>query len=328
MLLDAADPALKVNAVRFTFTLRQDPRAFFEAFYTEIEGTLASAATVPQKMQRLGAQGAYLFEQLPPGARDVVWRLRSQIRSVHIQSQEPWVPWELMKLWGDDETGSAVEAGFLCEEYDVTRWVPGLPYRHDLTMTEVGVVIPDDSALPASVAERDTILALRTPKRQITRIKAEEVAVRKALARGTLDIIHFTGHGVAGSADPDRAEIRLEAGSRLSPADLTGVAVNLGRRSPIVFLNACEIGRSGMGLTQPGGWPRAFLAAGAGAFVAPFWKIADGSAANFAGTFYGCLIGGASVGAAVRTSRLAVQAASDPTWLAYSVYAHCDARLS
>jgi hypothetical protein len=40
------------------------------------------------------------------------------------------------------------------------------------------------------------------------------------------------------------------------------------------------------------------------------------------------LLRGASVGAAARAARLSIKAASDPTWLAYSVYAHCDARLT
>jgi len=51
--------------------------------------------------------------------------VRSRIRSVHIQSQEPWVPWELLKPSGDDGTGNVAEAGFLCEDYEVTRWVLG-----------------------------------------------------------------------------------------------------------------------------------------------------------------------------------------------------------
>ncbi len=43
-----------------------------------------------------------------------------------------------------------------------------------------------------------------------------------------------------------------------------------------------------------------------------FWKVADASAATFAASFYEELIGGASVGAAARAARLAIQAASDP----------------
>jgi CHAT domain-containing protein len=229
---------------------------------------------------------------------------------------------------GDDGSGMVVEAGFLCEDYEVTRWALGLGYHHDLTMTNVAVVTPPDSGLPASVPEKNQMMALATDKRKVTPVEPEEVALRNALGAGVFDVIHFTGHGVAGEASADRAEIRLQGGSRLRPEDLGGVVGNLRRQTPIVFLNACEIGRGGMGLTQPGGWPRGFLAAGAGAFIGPFWKVSDASAAVFAASFYEKLIGGASVGAAARAARQEIRAASDPTWLAYSVYAHCDARLA
>jgi hypothetical protein len=63
-------------------------------------------------------------------------------------------------------------------------------------------------------------------------------------------------------------------------------------------------------------------------FVGPYWKINDGSAAQFAGTFYQALLNGSTVGAAAREARTSINAASDPTWLAYSVYAHFGARLT
>jgi hypothetical protein len=329
MYVTATDPDLQLNFNSFSFSLQQDPRTFFDAFYTDIEAILTSGATPQQKIQRLGAKGTYLFEQLlSPQARATFWAVRSRIRSVHIQSQEPWVPWELLKPSGDDGTGNVAEAGFLCEDYEVTRWVPGVAHRHDLTMTNVGVVAPPDSGLPAAIPERDQVMRLASQTRQVTAIQPEEVALRQALAGGGLDVIHFTGHGVASATSADRSEIRLQSGSRLRPEDLSGVVANLGKRSPIVFLNACEIGRAGMGLTRPGGWPRGFLAVGAGAFIGPFWKVADASAATFAAEFYDKLIAGKSVGAAARDARMAIQVASDPSWLAYSIYAHCDARLT
>ena len=329
MYLTATDPSLQLNMSAFDFSLQQDPRAFFNQFYLDIEAILTSAATPQQKLQRLGTKGTYLFEQLlSPQARAAFWAVRKRIRSVHVQSQEPWVPWELLKPSGDDGTGNIVEAGFLCEDYDVTRWVMGLGYHPALTMTNVGVVTPADSGLTAAIPERDQLMTLASQERQVTAIEPEEVALRKALAGGRFDVIHFTGHGAADPADADRSEIRLQAGSRLRPEDLTGVVANLGKRTPIVFLNGCEIGRAGMGLTGPGGWPRGFLGVGAGAFIGPFWKVADANAATFAAEFYANLIEGKSVGAAARDARLAIQVASDPTWLAFSVYAHCDARLT
>src|SRR5262249_37321871 len=163
---------------------------------------------------------------------------RPRIHSIHVQSEEPWVPWELIKLSGEDGAGMIVEGGFLCEEFEVTRWVPGLAYQQDLTLNDIGVVTPSDSGLPAAGPERDALLGLAAPQRRVTLIDAEEGALRKALAGGTLDAIHFTGHGLATALSADRAEIRLEQSSYLRPEDLTGVVSNLGRKHPLVFLNA------------------------------------------------------------------------------------------
>jgi hypothetical protein len=329
MRLSASDPALGLNLKPFgPFGLAQDPRSFFNDFYGDIEGILTSAANPREKMQRLESKGDYLFDQLvPPDARTLLWKLRSRIRSIHVQSEEPWIPWELIRLSGTDDTGAISAGGFITEEFEVTRWVPGLAYQCDLTFNEVGVVTPSDSGLPAALPERSAMLALAAPGRRVTPIDADEITLRQALASGTLDAIHFTGHGSATVTSADRAEIQLAQGSRLRPEDLVGEVGNLRRKHPLVFLNACEIGRAGMGLARPGGWPRGFLNAGAAAFIGPFWKVIDGSAARFAGAFYEGLLGGASVGKAALEARKQIQAASDPTWLAYSVYAHCDARM-
>ena len=57
------------------------------------------------------------------------------------------------------------------------------------------------------------------------------------------------------------------------------------------------------------------------------WSVTDANALTFAETFYGELLGGATVAEAVRSGRQAARAAGDPTWLAYSVYAHPNARV-
>jgi hypothetical protein len=325
--LTAADLDQGLNLAPFgPFELQPEPKQFFQDFYGDIQQILVADATAKQKLYRLASKGNYLFDRLlPPPARAHLWKLRGRIRSVHIQSEEPWIPWELLKLSGDDGAGAIAEGGFLCEEFEVTRWIPGLPYRADLALANIGVVAPADAGLAAAPAERQALLALQTPTRQVTEIEAEEVALRDALKSGAYDGLHFTGHGLAAADNADRAEIRLEEGSRLRPEDLTGVVANLGRGRPLVFLNACQIGRAGMGLTGPGGWPRGFLGAGAGAFVGPYWNVIDASAAVFAREFYRGLLAGATVGKAALDARLQIKAASDPTWLAYSVYSHASA---
>ncbi len=73
----------------------------------------------------------------------------------------------------------------------------------------------------------------------------------------------------------NRSAISLENQETLTSEDLSGRVNNLGRAKPVVFFNACQIGRSAMSLTDIGGWARQFLHAGAGAFIGAYWSIYD-----------------------------------------------------
>ncbi len=75
---------------------------------------------------------------------------------------------------------------------------------------------------------------------------------------------------------------------------------NLGKATPLVFLNSCQIGAGGIALTDIGGWARQFLAAGAGAFIGAQWDISDHTAFSFATDCMTCYVPGRPVGEAVR----------------------------
>ena len=62
----------------------------------------------------------------------------------------------------------------------------------------------------------------------------------------------------------------LEGGDLLTPEDITGVVRNLGLARPLVFLNACQVGRSAMSLTNIGGWAAQFLRANASVFIGSY----------------------------------------------------------
>jgi len=50
----------------------------------------------------------------------------------------------------------------------------------------------------------------------------------------------------------------------------------------VVFINACQVGRSGMAMTGIGGWANRFVQAGAGAFIGAYWSVIDEPAFDFA----------------------------------------------
>ena len=77
----------------------------------------------------------------------------------------------------------------------------------------------------------------------------------------------------------------------------------------------------------PRGWANASISAGDGIFIGPLWEVRDDSALQFARFFYEALLENETVVRGARQARLAARAAGDPTWLAYSIYAHPNARV-
>jgi hypothetical protein len=322
-LLRLTAPELDLNLKPFgPLKLRAAPEQFFDEFFSDIEGLPSDGADAQATARaKLEAKGAYLFDTLfPDDLKEVLWAARKRITSVIVQSEEPWIPWELCRLHGTDGDGRTVDGPFLAEAYTITRWMPGIPLKRKLSLKEIALVVPDDSGLPLAGSERDYLLSLASAGRRVTRIPATYADVHAALAAGQYDGWHFTGHGAARTNSSDRASIYLQAEQVLTPLDLSGTAANLGLSSPVVFLNACQVGRGGMSLTGIGGWARRFLEAGAGAFIGTYWSVYDTAAYEFAKAVYGELLKGTSIGKSVVSARLAIRDQGDPTWMAYTVF--------
>ncbi len=93
------------------------------------------------------------------------------------------------------------------------------------------------------------------------------------LGRGPVSLLHFIAHG---QADADEDRILLDRDHPLTSQRLLGMTgVRTGCRSgrPLVFLNACEVGRPIGGLTGAGGFARAFATLGMTAMIAPLWSV-------------------------------------------------------
>jgi len=321
--LTAQDPALELNLKPFgPIRLKVDALQYFQDFFQEIETIpVMSSREKAMAEQRLAAKGTSLFASLlPVDLQLLLWSLRSRIQSVQVQSEEPWIPWELCKLYGE-ENGRVVEGPFLCEGFAITRWLPGIALKPSLKLKNLALVVPADSGLAFAASERDYILSLANGGRQVRHISATFLDVREVLASGVYDGWHFSGHGGFRGPEPNRSAIYLENLETLTPEDLSGLVSNLGIAKPVIFFNACQIGRSAMSLTDIGGWARQFLHAGAGAFVGAYWSIYDQPAYDFAQELYSRLLSGMPIGRAVQEARTVIKPAGDPTWLAYTVFA-------
>jgi hypothetical protein len=319
-MLSAIDPSLNLNFTGYgPIMLKLDPTQYFMDFFQDIEDMPLETATDRDKAKKhLNAKGAHLFRTIIPNdLQEMLWSLRSKIKYVHIQSQEPWIPWELCKLLGR-ENGKIVEGAFLCEQFAVTRWLMGSPRKVSLKLRNVGLVVPSDSNLPAAEAEKKYVISLAGKGRVIKEINASAGILTKAFATGEYDAWHFTGHGRFESKDPNRSAIMLEHGDALIPEDLSGEPENLGLKEPLIFLNACQVGQSGMSLTGIGGWAAKFLSCGAAAFIGAHWSVYDKEAHIFAKAFYDQLLSGKTIAEAVQLARTKTEY---PTGLAYTVFA-------
>ncbi|VTR92024.1 Uncharacterized protein OS=Burkholderia sp. SJ98 GN=BURK_019890 PE=4 SV=1: CHAT [Gemmata massiliana] len=313
----STDPNVGLVTKRFAAPpFQQDPQAYFRGWYAKLDQRIRTTENLEEE---LGAYGADLFKSLfPDDLRALLWSLRDRIKTVQVVSEESWVPWELVQLSGPGDSGRVVDGPFLCRAFRMTRWVPDVDRRAKLTFRRVAVVAPDGSDLVHAPAERDHVLGLAVPdRRTVTRVPAERYALLAELRRGEYDGWHFVGHAKFEPADVSDSRLELEGKASLCAIDVAGAVANCGAPAPLVFLNGCQTGQAGAGLTGAGGWARRFIDAGAAVFVGTLWSVRDESAAKFAKAFYNGLLGGKRLADAVHDAR----AEAGTTGLAYTVFA-------
>jgi len=295
-------------------------------------------------------------------------RFRKSVKTIQIISDEPWIPWELIKPYDDEDQADLVNDDFLALKFDLARWfTPATPPVATIQINSLACIAPSDSGLPAAQQELDLLQQLATERQlqDYTPTTPDKSTVEALLSSGeAIRLWHFACHGDFDAAAPGQSPLFLQGAAtapttargserlvklsgttgatathtpnrqhQLRPDDLVGpVQTRLKRDRPFVFLNACRVGSGGMGLTGVGGWAKVLVAdCGVGALLAPLWTINDDHAKAFAELFYQALQGDdITVAAATRTARKALRDRypNDPLWLAYSLYAHPNARVS
>ena len=295
------------------------------------------ASSPDEVMRELVKIGRRLYRDLfPPELRREYRRWRGQVRTLQIISDEPWLPWELIKPYDSEDRQNIVDDDFLCLQYEFTRWfTPAEPPAQAFRITSLACPAPTDSGLPAALAEQAMVRALAAGRHwvDLTPATSTKAAVEDLLnAEQPIQLWHFACHGNFARADPNHAPLLLQNNTALLPNDLVGPAqTRLQSDRPLVFLNACRVGSGGLALTGLGGWAKVLIGdCGIGALLAPMWTVDDQLASQFATVFYATLLEPDKTFAqAARAARLAVRTAApnNPIWLAYSIYAHPNARL-
>jgi hypothetical protein len=282
-----------------------------------------------ERLLNLKGAGRQLWDAVPRTLQDAFWALvdLDKLDTIRIASEEPYIPWELMIPRRGQKTRPP-----LGSEYVIGRWFPrnfdappqALALSTSLVVAPAYGPPPEPPALEFAGAEEQLVLATVAGE-SVT--PATSAAVRTRLVAGSATLVHFVCHGVDSTTFGVQA-IELKGG-QLTSLQIDGMDElrQAFSNRPLVFLNACEIGRLSPALVGVGGFAKAFLDAGAGAVIAPLWSVKDSIAHEIAETFYQRLKSGGRVRPAeilrdVRRKAYGANAASsgEDTYAAYCFY--------
>lgn len=287
-------------------------------------------------MRKLQARGVEIFDKLIPlELRRVLWEARDSLKTIQVISDEPFIPWELAYL---KEPGKkAKRDSYFLAEKGMVRWLAEAdhfaPLKLRLRKGKASYIIPDyppDSGFQLQGAQAESkMLEKVLSAKPVTPTSSKVLdAIEKP---GRFDILHFACHGLANPSSIWDAGLmmkgkmknghyhydnlmssQVEAFADLQEPDSPG---------PFVFLNACQVGRQGYNLTGTGGFAKAFMNSGVGAFISTHWSVGDMSALDFSETLYKQLLKGKNMMTAVAAARMAAKNKEEITWLSYVVYA-------
>lgn len=310
---------------------RVTPQGFLEETFNNLEQMRLGTVTEEVFFERLSSIGTTLYDRLfPDDFKRLYWsKLRNgAIKSLIIYSDEPWVPWELVRPFDPDT--KLLEDGFLCEKFNMSRWLRGRIAPEVIPSYSVGLIVTDSNLNFAPLESIEIKKSFEANGIKAEYIKPSSEAIYRLLKTGGFSILHFICHGEHNPNNPDWSTIFLGENTTLTPLDISGNKLAFGKEeAPLVFLNACETGRSEYTLTGMGGWAEAFIIrAGCSGFVGAIWSANDETAYNFAKAFYQNLLEGKTIAEAVRLARLSTKKGGDPTWLSYTLYANPVSRLA
>lgn len=265
-------------------------------------------------MEYLRDFGKALWTMLPEQFRTEYLRLRASLRSIVVYSNELVFPWELVRPF--PSAGKFENYEFFGAAHVLGRWQPKLglrPRQQRVPISRFVVMRPRYSANDLDWADGEvTALAeMITSAEQLKPVTKAQV--RTLLGRNDVQMVHFTGHGEY-QDNADLNALCLEDGN-FPALSLRGTRLGL-EAQPILYLNACSLGKTGPTPGRMGGFAANCLEGGWSGVIAPYWLINDESAARFSRLLYAKLKANRSIGEALQELR--AENPDDPTFLAYS----------
>jgi len=276
-------------------TLQGSPLDKMQSVYKEMTQLAQRTPTTDEDKKwaehRLESVGNELWDELiPERLKQEYWKFKSRVKSVLITSEEPWIPWEMLKPYRDNDDGEQENDLFWCQQFAISRWLSGAGTADELDMKNTRSIAPKQVNLPSvkeEIAFLESLADLRSSVTPLTSFSTR-TQVLDSLKNEDLSVLHFACHGLFDSTSPDDSAITLSDGA-LRPSD---IRVKFGgkRQRPLIFINACHGGRAEFSFTGLGGWADRLVNARAGAFIGAMWEVSDKLALQFAKTFYTALL--------------------------------------
>lgn len=250
----------------------------------------------------VGGIGKTIADRMP----GEFWSLLNQVAPFVTPGQQPtllficaetYMPWELALVETPLDTNAPPYLG--CQT-NMSRWPlsdsgkPSLPPAGEVDIDQFAVVTGNYAGsslnpLVHAIQEAETLSALYNA----IPLMARSADIKQLLGAqipnrgGTTGVqaVHFACHGEAIQDQAINAAILLEKDQRMSPLWLSNS--QLGKQDrPFMFLNACQVGRTGELLGGLSGFAGQSLLGGFRGFIAPLWAVNDVIAHDIAVAFY------------------------------------------
>jgi CHAT domain len=247
----------------------------------------AKGVALRSRFLSLRGAGKQLWEQAAPDDfKEAFWLLDEEGRpaeTILVVSEERNIPWELMiplQKGSRDFRPLGVRAS-------IARWFESTELRSPGTPLQDAKVVAGDHTPPPRplryAADESSWIRQRIGGSQIS--PATPTTIETAISKWDGTLLHFVCHGDNGTTQA----VLLDGSEKLTSTQVDGM-IELtdawSESAPVVFLNACDVGRSAPALSGVGGLAKAWADAGAGAVVAPLWSVRDSIAHDVAVRFY------------------------------------------
>ena len=255
--------------------------------------------------------------------------------SITITTNDLELPWELM----------CYDNNFICLNRPIARLPMGeaFPRRERKTHSPSEklrflLIFSDEDQHPLPAAEKEIDMIKAGLEKgwekqiEIKVLKRDTVTGRelnKILRSGMYDVIHYAGHGVFNTKQPEQSGLLLSDNEVFFAQKFR----RLLEGHPLVFLNACESGRSAneknpqkidhyLWKEPAEGLAKAVIYGGALGCIGALWPIYDDAATEFAIHYYNKVLEGYMIGEALRKAREHIHKKypNQITWAAFVLY--------